>query len=94
MDPSNWGDLEQHVSQSVVQLIAAVDEFKGRWQALRALSPERLRALREVATIESIGSSTRIEGARLNDRQIETLLSNLSRQSFKQRDEQEVVGES
>jgi Fic family protein len=92
MDPSNWGDLEQHVSQSVVQLIAAVDEFKGRWQALRALSPERLRALRHVATIESIGSSTRIEGARLTDRQIETLLANLRRQTFKQGDEQEVVG--
>ena len=50
------------------------------------------RTLRKVATIESIGSSTRIEGARLTDRQIETLLSNLDEKSFTTRDEQEVAG--
>ena len=51
-----------------------------------------MAALRKVATIESIGSSTRIEGARLTDRQIETLLSNLDQKSFTTRDEQEVAG--
>jgi Fic family protein len=51
-----------------------------------------LGALRHVATIESIGSSTRIEGVKLTDRQIETLLSNLQRYTFKSRDEQEVAG--
>jgi Fic family protein len=59
---------------------------------LKTLSPERLRALRHVATIESIGSSTRIEGVKLTDRQIETLLANLQRHTFKSRDEQEVAG--
>jgi len=54
--------------------------------------PERLRALRHVATIESIGSSIPIEGVKLTDRQIETLLANLQRHAFKSRDEQEVAG--
>src|SRR5438876_9064939 len=76
----------------LVKLIAEIDEFKGRWEALKTLSPERLLALRRVATIESIGSSTRIEGARLSDREIETLLSKVSRRPFKSRDEQEVAG--
>jgi Fic family protein len=92
MDAPNWKSFGQQVSQAVLQLVAAIDEFKGRWEALKAISPERLGALRHVATIESIGSSTRIEGAKLTDRQIDTLLSNLRRHSFKQRDEQEVVG--
>lgn len=76
----------------MLRLIAELDEFRGRWEALKTLSPERLRALRHVATIESIGSSTRIEGVKLTDRQIETLLSNLQRHAFKSRDEQEVAG--
>jgi len=45
-----------------------------------------------VATIESIGSSTRIESTKLTDIQVETLLSNLSTTSFNTRDEQEVAG--
>lgn len=80
------------VGQDILQLIAEIDEFKGQWQALKSLPPERLRQLRKVATIESVGSSTRIEGAKLSDVQVETLLSNLSSTSFKTRDEQEVAG--
>lgn len=80
------------VSHEMLRLIAEIDEFKGRWEALQTLSPERLRALRHVATIESIGSSTRIEGVKLTDHQIETLLANLQRHAFKSRDEQEVAG--
>jgi Fic family protein len=48
--------------------------------------------LRRVATIESIGSSTRIEGSRLTDSQVEHLLANLEIKSFATRDEQEVAG--
>ncbi|MBL8881185.1 MAG: Fic family protein, partial [Phycisphaerales bacterium] len=57
-----------------------------------ALAPDRLTALRRVATIESIGSSTRIEGSKLSDRDVEQLLSNISIQTFETRDEQEVAG--
>lgn len=76
----------------LVKLIAEIDEFKGRWEALKTLSPDRLSALRKVATIESVGSSTRIEGAKLSDAQVETLLSNIRIRSFATRDEQEVAG--
>lgn len=80
------------LDQDLVKLIAEVDEFKGKWEALRTLSPERLDSLRKVATVESVGSSTRIEGAKLTDREVETLLSNLKTTSFESRDTQEVVG--
>jgi Fic family protein len=77
----------------LVKLIAEIDEFKGRWEALKRLSPDRLSTLRKVATIESVGSSTRIEGAKLSDAEIEDLLSRaISITSFKTRDEQEVAG--
>lgn len=76
----------------ILKLISRIDEFKGAWRALGILAPERLLALRKVATIESIGSSTRIEGSKLSDREVEQLLSNLSIQKFESRDEQEVAG--
>jgi Fic family protein len=80
------------VTPEILTLIAGIDEFKGAWRALGAIAPERLQALRKVATIESIGSSTRIEGAKLSDREVERLLSKLEIKSFATRDEQEVAG--
>lgn len=80
------------ITLEVLALIAEIDEFKGAWRALGALAPERLTALRRVATIESIGSSTRIEGSKLTDAQVARLLSDLETQSLGSRDEQEVAG--
>ena len=80
------------ITPEILNLIARIDEFKGAWRALGTLAPDRLSALRRVATIESIGSSTRIEGSRLSDREVERLLSRLQIKSFATRDEQEVAG--
>jgi len=80
------------ITPEILTLIARIDEFKGAWRALGTLAPDRLSALRRVATIESIGSSTRIEGGKLSDREVERLLSNLQIKTFTTRDEQEVAG--
>jgi Fic family protein len=80
------------ITPEILSLIARIDEFKGAWRALGTLAPDRLSALRRVATIESIGSSTRIEGSKLSDRDVERLLSNLEIKTFTTRDEQEVAG--
>jgi len=80
------------IDVKVLNLIAELDEFKGRWDVLGRLTPEKLQSLRQVATIESVGSSTRIEGARLSDHEVETLLANLDIRSFRNRDEEEVAG--
>lgn len=80
------------ITPEMLSLIAEIDEFKGAWRALGRLEPERLRRLRKVATIESVGSSTRIEGASLTDRQVEELLGRIRARSFSTRDEQEVAG--
>lgn len=80
------------ITPELLRLVASVDEFKGAWRSLSTLAPDRLTALLRVATIESIGSSTRIEGSKLSDRDVERLLSNLHIQRFDTRDEQEVAG--
>ncbi len=80
------------ITPQILDIISKIDEFKGAWKALGTLAPERLTALKHVATIESIGSSTRIEGSQLTNQEIERLLSNLDIKSFDSRDEQEVAG--
>lgn len=80
------------VTNEILKLIAEIDEFRGQWRALKTLSPETLKQLRRTATIESVGSSTRIEGAKLSDREVAALLSNLKIGSFRSRDEEEVAG--
>lgn len=80
------------ITPDLLALLSEIDVFKGEWRALGTLEPERLNALRRVATIESIGSSTRIEGSKLTDREVEQLLSRLEIKKFASRDEQEVAG--
>ncbi len=80
------------VTQELLALLSEVDEFKDAWRALSTIAPERLNALRHVATVESIGSSTRIEGSKLTDREVERLLGSLEIRRFGTRDEQEVAG--
>jgi Fic family protein len=80
------------ITPELLALLSEIDEFKGAWRALGSLEPERLNALRRIATIESIGSSTRIEGSRLTDREVEQLLAKLEIKRFASRDEQEVAG--
>lgn len=80
------------ITSQILSLISEIDEFKGAWRALGQLAPEKLSSLKRVATIESIGSSTRIEGAKLSDHEVEKLLGNLAIKQFGSRDEQEVAG--
>jgi Fic family protein len=80
------------ITPEILTLITEIDEFKGAWRAFKTIAPERLSVLRHIATIESIGSSTRIEGSKLTDREIDRLLLNLEIKSFSSRDEQEVAG--
>jgi Fic family protein len=80
------------IGPEILRLVAGIDEFKGAWKAFQNIAPDRLNLLRKVATIESVGSSTRIEGAKLTDGEIERLLSGVGMGHFRSRDEEEVAG--
>ncbi len=79
-------------NQKIIRLISRIDEFKGKWKSIEKKENVYLKELRQIATVESIGSSTRIEGAKLSDEEISTLLKNLKITEFKSRDEEEVFG--
>lgn len=73
-------------------MAARIDQFKGKWQQIGNKENRYLKELRSLATIQSIGSSTRIEGATLSNAEVESLLKVTKIKSFKTRDEQEVAG--
>lgn len=81
-----------NIPQDVWGKIAQIDELKGRWTAGANLSPQTLGRLKRSVLITSTGASTRIEGAKLSDEDIEKMLRGISIQKFTNRDEQEVQG--
>ena len=80
------------VTHKVYGLISKIDELKGQWKMGANLSPQALGILKKSVIITSSGASTRIEGARLTDEQVEKLLKGLKIQKLITRDEQEVAG--
>jgi Fic family protein len=79
-------------TQKVIQQISRIDQFKGVWGNLDQEENRYLREMRKIATIQSIGSSTRIEGSSLTDAEISDLIKNLKISKLQSRDEQEVIG--
>jgi Fic family protein len=80
------------ITTEMLSIIAEIEKFNGSWQAIEKIATKRLMPLKKVSTIESIGSSNRIEGNKLTDEEIENIISHIDRKSFKSRDEQEVAG--
>src|SRR3990167_5778550 len=72
--------------------VTQIDELKGQWIAGAKLSPQVLGRLKRSVLVTSTGASTRIEGARLSDADVEKLMRGISLQKFSNRDKQEVKG--
>ena len=70
----------------ILSAIAKIDELKGQWIAGAKLHPQILGNLKQSVLITSTGASTRIEGARLSDEDIEKLMRGISIQKFRDRD--------
>ena len=85
-------NFDFQTNQKVLNLISQIDMYKGKWNSIERQENIYLKELRKIATIESIGSSTRIEGGTLTDKEIEELLNKVKITKLKTRDEQEVIG--
>jgi len=85
-------NFDFQTNQKILNLISQIDLYKGKWNIIEKQENIYLKELRKIATIESIGSSTRIEGCTLTDKEIEELLNDVKISKLKTRDEQEVIG--
>ncbi len=63
-------DFNDAVYQQISQQLSIIDSFKGNWKAIEGQQSKYPKELRKITTIESIGSSTRIEGATLTDEEV------------------------
>ncbi len=79
----NWG-LTVNLSQ--------IDSFGGAWSFIEKKEGHSLKQLKSIATVRSIGASTRIEGAKMTDEEVEVLIKNLEISKLEERDQQEVAG--
>jgi len=80
-------------SQKIQNMIAEIEKMNGMWTAGVKLAPQILKMLKKSTVITSTGSSTRIEGSILTDKEIDKLFSNgIKVKKFSTRDEQEVFG--
>lgn len=80
------------LAASMANLLSQIDQLKGQWVGGAQLSPQLLGRLKRSVLITSTGASTRIEGSKLSDAEIEKLIRGLSTQKLVDRDSQEVKG--
>ena len=82
----------ERIPASVILKIGQIDELKGKWITGAQLGPQVLGRLKRSVLITSTGASTRIEGAKLSDHDVEKMMRGISIQKFTDRDKQEVKG--
>ncbi len=82
----------KNIPQNLWAIINQIDDLKGRWIGGAQINPQALGRLKRSVLVTSTGASTRIEGAKLSDEDIEKMMRGLSMQKFADRDKQEVKG--
>lgn len=88
----NYNKRIKNIPQNLWAIINQIDELKGRWIGGAEINPQALGRLKRSVLVTSTGASTRIEGAKLSDEDIEKMMRGLSMQKFTDRDKQEVQG--
>ena len=76
----------------LIGLLSNIDRFDANWSAIERKEGSSLKELKNIATIESVGASNRIEGNKMSDVEVDTLIKNLDISKLSDRDSQEVVG--
>lgn len=89
---TNFNKRIENVTPEILSKIGRIDEIKGHWSAGVNLSPQLLGRLKKSVLVTSSGASTRIEGARLSDEDVEDFIKGLNINKFRDRDKQEVQG--
>jgi Fic family protein len=85
-------NFDLQLSWRLLNIISQIDRFDASWSSIEKKEGASLKQLKTIATIQSVGASTRIEGSKMNDAEVEDLLNNIGISKIEDRDSQEVVG--
>lgn len=81
-----------NIDWQLINMISQVDRFDATWTAIEKREGKSLKQLKSIATVRSVGASTRIEGSKMSDEEVEVLLKEIDITKIEDRDSQEVVG--
>lgn len=84
--------LSAEHTEQIYAVISEIDAARTAFRLTDRLQPATLGRLTQSVIVTSSGASTRIEGARLSDQEVESLYRNLRIRTLRTRDEQEVAG--
>jgi len=85
-------DFDIMLDWNFLAMVSKIDRFDASWSAIEKREGRSLKQLKNVATVRSVGASTRIEGSIMSDEEVKVLLENLDVTKIEDRDAQEVVG--
>lgn len=80
------------INWELIGLISKIDRFDASWSSIEKREGQSLKQLKSISTIRSVGASTRIEGSKMSDAEVDVLLKNIDITKLEDRDSQEVVG--
>lgn len=81
-----------NIDWQLIGLISEIDRFDASWSSIERVEKQNLKQLKSIATVRSVGASTRIEGSKLTDHEVDLLLKNININKLEDRDSQEVLG--
>lgn len=86
--------LELDLDFNLFNQLSFIDRFSGEWSNIeRREGQQSLKQLKSIATVQSVGASTRIEGSKMTNDEVRTLIfENLKIDKLEDRDQQEVLG--
>jgi hypothetical protein len=76
----------------LIQQLSILDRFDASWSSIEKREGTSLKQLKSIATVRSVGASTRIEGSAMSDEEVKALIEKLSINTLEDRDAQEVAG--
>ena len=84
--------FQLNINWKLLSLISNIDRFDATWSTIERKEGQTLKHLKSIATVKSVGASTRIEGSKMSNKEVEVLLENIDITKIEDRDSQEVIG--
>ncbi len=85
-------NFELDINWKLINSLSRIDRFDAYWSSIEKKEGQSLKQLKTIATVRSVGASTRIEGSKMSDEEVDALLNDLSIDKLEDRDSQEVAG--
>lgn len=89
---NNVHTFQLKINWKLLSLISSIDRFDATWSTIERQEGLTLKQLKTIATVKSVGASTRIEGSKMSNKEVAVLLENMDITKIEDRDSQEVIG--